>query len=76
MYVQYFCMILGMDSLTADIWIAACAHQLQQHWRTIDPGQLEELAGDLWRDERLRSMMPSDAARAWLEPVACTLSNA
>lgn len=66
-------MIPGMDSLPADIWIAACAHALQQHWRTVDPGQLEDLAGDLWRDERLRSMTPSDAARAWLEPVASAL---
>ncbi len=62
-----------MDSLPPDIWIAACAHVLQQQWRTVDPGQLEELAGDLWRDERLRSMTPSDAARAWLEPVAIDL---
>jgi hypothetical protein len=59
-----------MDLLPADIWIAACAHALQQQWRTVDPRQLEELAGDLWRDERLRSMSPSDAARAWLEPVS------
>lgn len=59
-----------MDSLPADIWIAACAHQLQQQWRTVDPGQLEELASDLWRDDRLRSMLPGDAAREWLEPVS------
>lgn len=59
-----------MTSLPANIWIAACAHTLQQQWRTVDPTQLEDLARDLWRDERLRSMAPSDAARAWLEPVA------
>jgi hypothetical protein len=58
-----------MDPLPSDIWIAACAHVLQQQWRTVDPVQLEELACDLWRDEHLRAMTPSDAARAWLEPV-------
>ena len=58
-----------MDSLPANIWIAACAHQLQQQWRTVDPTQLEDLAGDLWRDERLREMGPYEAARVWLEPV-------
>ncbi|RYG33554.1 MAG: hypothetical protein EON93_09435 [Burkholderiales bacterium] len=63
-----------MDSLPPDIWIAACAHQLQQQWRTVDPSQLEDLAGDLWRDERLRQLSPSEAAQVWLEPVAgrCT----
>lgn len=59
-----------MDPLPPDIWIAACAHALQQQWRTVDPAQLEDVAGDLWRDERLRSMTPGEAARAWLEPVA------
>ena len=58
-----------MEILSPTIWIAACAHTLQQHWRTVDPDQLEELAGELWRDERLRSMPPGDAAKAWLEPI-------
>ncbi len=58
-----------MATLPAHIWIAACAHPLQQQWRTVDPAQLEDLAGDLWRDERLRAMGPDEAARGWLEPV-------
>lgn len=58
-----------MESLPANIWIAACAHQLQQQWRTVDPTQLEDLAGDLWTDERLRALTPSEAAQVWLEPV-------
>ena len=48
--------------IIAEIWIAACAHALQRHWRTVDPEQLEELARDLWRDERLRGMSPNEAA--------------
>lgn len=64
-----------MVALPAPIWIAACAHTLQQQWRTVDPDQLEELAGDLWRDDRLRAMPPTDAARAWLEPIASGLSD-
>lgn len=59
-----------MDDLPAHIWIAACAHQLQQQWRTVAPAQLEDLAGDLWLDERLRILGPDEAARVWLEPVA------
>lgn len=58
-----------MESLPANIWIAACAHQLQQQWRTVDPAQLEDLAWDLWRDERLRALTPSEAAQVWLEPI-------
>lgn len=69
-------MLAPMDTLPAHVWIAACAHRLQQQWRTVDPDQLEELAGDLWRDERLRSMLPAEAARAWLEPLASGPANA
>ena len=58
-----------MDSAPDSLWIAACAHHLQRQWRTVDPDQLEEVAGDLWRDERLRALPPSEAARVWLEPL-------
>ncbi|RZI69715.1 MAG: hypothetical protein EOP80_17695 [Variovorax sp.] len=52
-----------------EIWIAACAHRLQRHWRTVDPELLEEVAGDLWTDRALRELPPHEAAVAWLEPV-------
>ena len=45
-----------------DDWIAACAHQLQRRWRTVDPEQLDEVAADLWSDARLRAMPPVRAA--------------
>ncbi|PZQ02490.1 MAG: hypothetical protein DI587_03315 [Variovorax paradoxus] len=50
-------------------WIAACAHRLQLQWRTVDPGQLEEVAADLWGDERLRDLEPVQAAGEWLRPI-------
>ncbi|WP_428573033.1 hypothetical protein [Ramlibacter sp.] len=50
-------------------WIAACAVELAARWRTVPPALLEELAVDLWRDERLRILDPAAAARAWLAPV-------
>lgn len=52
-----------------EIWIAACAHELQRRWRTIDPDQLAETATDLWRDKTLRDLPPAQAAVAWLRPV-------
>ena len=55
-----------------DDWIAVCAHQLHRQWRTVDPDQLDELAADLWRDERLRAMAPARAADVWLEPLSGT----
>ncbi|MEJ8850906.1 hypothetical protein [Variovorax rhizosphaerae] len=58
-----------MDSLPSTVWIAACAHRLQRHWRTVDPDVLEETAAELWRDERLRSMGPTEAASDWLKPL-------
>ncbi|RYE42833.1 MAG: hypothetical protein EOP24_30965 [Hyphomicrobiales bacterium] len=59
--------------LNAEIWIAACAHQLQQRWRSVHPSELEAVASELWHDEHLRAMAPAQAATEWLEPVACKL---
>jgi hypothetical protein len=42
-----------MEEVSATLWIAACAHRLQQQWRTVDPVQLEEVAGDLWQNAEL-----------------------
>lgn len=56
--------------MPAEIWIDAVAHRLHRHWRTVDAEQLEEVAADLWRDERLREMSPTEAATAWLGPLA------
>jgi hypothetical protein len=59
-----------MTEIPAPLWIAACAHRLQQQWRTVDPVQLEEVAGDLWQDVRLRALPPGEAAVEWLKPIA------
>ncbi|WPH22336.1 hypothetical protein [Variovorax paradoxus] len=58
-----------MENVPATLWIAACAHRLQQQWHTVDPLELEEVARDLWRDERLRLMPPDEAAIDWLRPI-------
>lgn len=50
-------------------WIAACAHQLQKRWRTVDPETLEDLAADLWADSAARLLPPMQAAKDWLAPV-------
>ena len=57
-------------SLSDDIWIAACAHRLQQRWRTVDPVQLEEVADQLLHDKRFEGMKPAEAAAEWLKPIA------
>ena len=56
---------------TKEIWIAACAHELQRRWRTVEPEQLAEVASELWRDAELCSMAPARAAAEWLRPVTC-----
>jgi hypothetical protein len=58
-----------MDNLTAPLWIASCAHRLQQRWHTVDPLELEEVARGLLRDPRLRAMLPDAAAAEWLKPI-------
>ena len=58
-----------MDQMPQTEWIAACAHRLHRHWRTVDPRELEALAEEISHDERLRAMLPTAAATAWLGPV-------
>ncbi|WP_307658654.1 hypothetical protein [Variovorax paradoxus] len=62
--------------MPATLWIAACAHRLQQQWHTVDPLELEDVARDLWRDERLRTMLPDAAAVEWLKPITERPSSA
>jgi len=52
--------------MTAREWIARCSARLQQQWRTVDPDQLDDLANDLWADEKLRRMPAELAAVEWL----------
>jgi hypothetical protein len=63
-----------MENLPATLWIAACAHRLQRRWHTVDALELEDVARDLWRDERLRAMWPEEAATHWLRPITSTLA--
>jgi len=67
--IQYFGDNGPMENVPATLWIAACAHRLQQQWHTVDPLELEDVARDLWRDERLRAMAPDEAAVDWLRPI-------
>jgi hypothetical protein len=56
--------------MPASRWLAAISARLQQRWPTIDPMRLDDVALDLWRDERLRAMRPEQAADEWLKPVS------
>ena len=51
-----------MHHLTEAQWIAIAAHRLQHRWRSINPGQLDDLAADLWQDEQLRALDPARPA--------------
>lgn len=55
-----------MERLSSQEWIALASHRLSYRWRRVAPEQLDEVAADLHRDEKLRSLDPSDAADAWL----------
>ena len=59
-----------MEQLRPTQWIVQCALQLQQRWNSIEHAQLEEVAVDIWKDERLRALEPAAAATAWLAPIA------
>lgn len=53
----------------ASIWLRTMSERLQQQWPSIDPQRLDDLALDLWRDERLRTLSAPEAADVWLRPV-------
>jgi hypothetical protein len=59
-----------MNTVPASDWLAIISARLQQRWPTIDAARLDDVAHDLWRDERLRTMRPEDAAEEWLKPVS------
>ena len=46
----------GAESVRCNItqpeWIAIAAHRLQYRWRSINLGQLEDVAAELWRGEQ------------------------
>ncbi|VTU31698.1 hypothetical protein SRS16CHR_04931 [Variovorax sp. SRS16] len=71
--IQYY---VGMDKLSPTQWIAECAERLHEHWHTVAPVQLEEVAVDLRRDAHLRSMSPSEAAAEWLRPISSASDGA
>ncbi|MBC8057133.1 MAG: hypothetical protein H7Y61_11195 [Rhizobiales bacterium] len=50
-------------------WVAIAAHRLHYRWRSIDPRQLDEVAAELWTDERLRRLEPARAVDTWLTPI-------
>lgn len=62
--------IASMAPLPPSIWIAAVAHHLQLHWRTVDPQQLEDTARELMHNPELSQLAPAEAVECWLSPMA------
>jgi hypothetical protein len=71
MDVQYGSTGDAVDEIKQREWVAQCARRLRQHWRTIDLASLEEVAAELYGDERMRSLSPSAAAVTWLGQGVC-----
>lgn len=64
-----------MDSLLPTEWIAQCADRLHDHWVTVHPAQLQEVAVDIWKNDVFRAMEPVEAAVLWLTPVSQQPNN-
>ena len=69
-----YCAFVQYDSCMSNLnpteWIAQCAQRLRMRWQTVEIAQLEEVAVEIWRDARLRSLPPYEAAAQWLKPIA------
>lgn len=55
-----------MERLSPQEWIALASPRLARRWRRVNTEQLDEVAADLYRDEKLRSLAPSAAVDNWL----------
>ena len=47
-------------------WIARCSARLHAQWPTLDRETRDEVAGELWAQERWRALEPEQAAVEWL----------
>lgn len=65
-----------MKDEQTELWIAACAHRLHQHWHTVHADELEAVARELWGKPELRALAPEAAAAEWLKPVEAGVSHA
>jgi hypothetical protein len=54
------------DNLVDVQWVAKCARCLREQWPHADPTSLEEAAAEIWRDETMRRLTPTQAALGWL----------
>lgn len=68
--IQYIDGMQNTTQITPSEWIDQCAARLHERWKTVDQAQLEDVALDIYLDDRLRHMPPADAAVAWLSPLS------
>ncbi len=54
------------DNLAAVQWVAQCAQCLREQWPRADPTSLEDAAVEIWRDEAMRKLTPTQAVLGWL----------
>ena len=62
-------MIRDADNLADVQWVAQCARRLREQWPRVELAMLEEIALELWWDERLRALSGEQAATQWLAPL-------
>jgi hypothetical protein len=62
-------MIRDADNLADVQWVSQCARRLREQWPRVELVLLEEIALELWRDERLRALSGEQAATEWLAPL-------
>ena len=53
--------------MDAQEWVTRCSARLHAKWPRILKEQRDEVAGELWADERWKSLEPECAAAQWLE---------
>ncbi len=47
-------------------WVIRCSARLRAQWPRLQREQRDEVAADLWNDQRSRQMEPENAVAAWL----------
>ena len=47
-------------------WVTRCSARLHAQWPRLQRAQRDEVASDLWNDQRWREMEPENAVVEWL----------
>lgn len=66
LHILYKITVLWRSSMEINEWVARCSARLHAQWPRLQREQRDEVARDLWNDQRWQHSEPEVAAVEWL----------